>query len=125
MNYIAAAAILVGLLLPSSAHSTQQAAMTPPAPVLDAALRAPCACESTGIATGTPTQYDPSGNVLHGEINHHDVGMCQINNDWNGAQASAMGMDIYTEAGNIRFANYLYETRGLEPWHWSKPCWGE
>lgn len=50
--------------------------------------------------------------------------MCQINNDWNGKEATEMGDDIYTEDGNIRFANYLYETQGLEPWHWSKPCWG-
>lgn len=121
MNYALACIVAASILFPSRVHSTE----VPPKPALNPALHVPCACESTGSAMGTPTQYDPNGNVLHGRINHDDIGECQINNDYNGAQASAMGFDIYTEDGNIQFANYLYETQGLRPWKWSEHCWGQ
>lgn len=93
-------------------------------PVLDAGLVQVCSCESTGRANQTPTQYDSSGNVLHGKINHSDIGECQINNTYNGKQATELGWDIYTEDGNIKMANWMYEHEGYKPWSWSKGCWG-
>ena len=83
-----------------------------------------CACESTGKATGTPTHYDKNGNVLHGKINPQDIGMCQINEHYNGKQAESMGLNIYKEKDNIIFANYMYKTQGSQPGNWSRECWG-
>lgn len=92
---------------------------------LDLALVPVCSCESTGVRDSIPRQYDSNGDVLRGKINHHDVGMCQINETYHLAEAQKLGMDIYTPAGNIQFANYLYEHQGTKPWNWSKGCWGE
>lgn len=91
---------------------------------LDPALLPVCSCESTGAPYNTPQEFDKNGDVLRGKINHHDVGECQINETFNGAQAAASGFDIYTAEGNIKEANYLYEHEGLKPWDWSKSCWG-
>lgn len=84
-----------------------------------------CACESTGSATGKPTHWNKDGTVKHGKINPQDIGMCQINERWNGKTAEKMGLNIYKEQDSIIFANYLYTTRGSQPWNWSKPCWGK
>lgn len=90
---------------------------------LNPALLGVCSCESTGSRGNTPQQFNKDGSVKHGTINHHDIGECQINETWNGAQAEASGFDIYTEEGNIKEANYLYEHQGTKPWNWSKSCW--
>lgn len=85
-----------------------------------------CSCESTGKWNGTPTQFDKNGKVLHGKVNPNDIGMCQINMEAkNGhlAQTKKLGLDVYTEAGNIAYANYLYAKNGLKDWGWSKHCW--
>jgi hypothetical protein len=84
-----------------------------------------CSCESLGYATGTPTHYDKKGNVLRGKINPQDIGMCQINEHYNGKQAESMGLNIYKEQDNITFANHMYKTQGLTPWKWSEHCWKE
>lgn len=92
---------------------------------LDPALHPVCSCESSyeGTRYGQPRQFNPDGSVRRGRINSHDIGMCQINEDWNGDAAKKLGMDIYTTEGNIKYANYLYEHQGLKPWGWSKSCW--
>ena len=85
-----------------------------------------CACESTGKWNGTPTQFDKNGKVLHGKVNPNDIGMCQINMEArNGhlARTKQLGLDVYTEEGNIAYANYLYSQNGLKDWGWSKHCW--
>jgi len=94
-------------------------------PVLNPALVPICTCES-GKSQGSnkPEQFNlKTGKVLHGKVNPKDIGMCQINEKWNGATALAHGWDIYTTDGNIRMANWLYKTQGTTPWNWSKSCW--
>jgi hypothetical protein len=83
-----------------------------------------CTCES-GQGTGKPQHFNvKTGNVLHGQINPKDIGMCQINEKWNGAEATRRGWDIYTLEGNIKMANHMFRTQGLAPWGWSQGCWG-
>lgn len=85
-----------------------------------------CACESALRKDGKPTQFNPDGTVRRGKVNHNDIGMCQINIEpRNGhlAQAKKMGLDLFTEEGNIKYANWLYKQEGSSPWNWSKNCW--
>lgn len=92
-------------------------------PILLKELIKICTCES-GQGTGKPQQYNiRTGEVLRGEINSQDIGMCQINLFWNGETAKKMGLDLFKESDNITFANWLYTTQGAEPWNWSKGCW--
>ena len=92
--------------------------------VLNPELIPICTCESSQ-GTGMPQHYDiETGNVLHGEINNKDIGICQINEYWNGVEATELGFDIYTEYGNISMANYMYERQGTTPWNPSISCWG-
>ena len=94
-----------------------------PTPTLVPELIRPCTCES-GQDTGKPQQYDiVTGNVLHGKKNPKDIGACQINERWNGEEATAHGWDIYTVEGNINMANWMYKNQGLTPWAWSRGCW--
>jgi hypothetical protein len=70
-------------------------------------------------------QLDAHGNVLRGEQNSKDVGVFQVNEFYHLADSSRMGMDIHTLEGNIEYARHLYDTQGVRPWNWSKPCWGK
>ena len=74
-------------------------------------------CESGG------KQFNPDGSVVRGKVNHHDIGLMQINSDYHEAAAIDMGLDIYQEEGNIKYANHLYKTQGKTPWNWSRECW--
>lgn len=118
INLLLSLPFLAAFFVPQNALATT----TPPA-VLRAELVPICSCESTGKLGNVPTQYDKDGNVLHGKKNPDDIGMCQINQFWNGKEATEHGWDIYTEQGNIRMANYLYETQGTTPWNSSSSCW--
>jgi len=82
------------------------------------ALRAICSCESN------LSHYTDDGEtVLRGRVNRFDIGICQINEIYHDKQIDALGIDIYTEGGNIKYAKHLYDTKGDAPWIWSKPCW--
>ncbi len=85
------------------------------------ALRPVCACETKGNPKATPTHYNKQGQPLIGISG--DIGICQINPNVHKANAEAMGLDLYTEADNITYANYLYNLSGLTPWNSSKHCW--
>lgn len=123
------------LLLPQKAETIsiidvpQDQIVLPVKPVasvsLIPALQRVCSCESTGRPDREPRQFNADGSVVHGKINQHDIGMCQINETYNGDDAKAHGWDIYTRDGNIKMANYLYETQGRTPWNWSKSCWAQ
>lgn len=87
------------------------------------ALEPICTCES-GQGTGKPQHYDVhTGEVLRGQINPDDIGMCQINLFYHEAKAKRMNIDIFSKAGNIEYANQLYEAQGSQPWAWSQHCW--
>lgn len=124
--------VVVALLIAPSFAESDTALLEPnrplPAPILNQALVPICTCES-GQGSGKPQQYDlVTGGVLHGKQNYNDIGMCQINTQpENGHLVASLkkGWDIYTEDGNIRYANWLYAHEGSTPWNWSKGCWGD
>jgi hypothetical protein len=70
-------------------------------------------------------QYNSSGSLYRGEINHSDVGVMQINEYYHQSEAEAMGLDITTLQGNLEFARYLYDKEGTAPWSSSSKCWSQ
>jgi len=74
-------------------------------------------CESGG------SQFDSYGQVVRGRVNHHDVGLYQINEVIHQNAIAQTGVDIYSEEGNAQFASYLYAAQGLYPWRSSQYCW--
>lgn len=68
-------------------------------------------------------QFNPDGSVHRGEINPKDTGVFMINERFHLAEAQRLGFDIYSTAGNISYARYLYNLQGTKPWDWSKHCW--
>jgi hypothetical protein len=82
-------------------------------------LKAICSCESN------LSHYEKDGKtVLRGKVNRYDVGICQINEYYHEKRINALGVDIYTENGNITYAKDLFDREGESPWIWSKSCWG-
>lgn len=67
--------------------------------------------------------FGRNGNVIRGEENQFDVGVMQINEHFHLVASKQAGYDIYTLAGNIGYARYLYEKSGVAPWTSSSPCW--
>ena len=70
-------------------------------------------------------QFDSRGHVIRGTVDRNDVGVMQINERYHLDGAEALGYDIYSVEGNMAYARYLYETRGLKPWNASKACWSK
>lgn len=73
------------------------------------------------------TQFKKNGDVVMNlnKNNSWDVGKYQINEATWGPTAAKMGVNIFTEEGNEKFAYWLYQTRGTEPWIYSKSCWSK
>ena len=94
---------------------TVQATSTVPAVMTRIAI-----CESGNKHT------DKNGQVLMKTNDNKsvDVGVMQINSLWF-KKASDMKLDLTKEADNRKFADYLYQNYGTEPWVWSKPCWNK
>jgi hypothetical protein len=84
------------------------------APVLAEIAR----CESTY------RHFDSNGEVLRGQANSRDVGVMQINERYHSARARALGIDIYSLEGNMKYARLLYKEQGSAPWKASAGCWG-
>ncbi len=70
-------------------------------------------------------QYSQNGIVLRGEITPADVGIMQINERYHDAQAEKLGFDIRTIDGNLKYAEYLFEKEGTQPWSASAKCWSK
>ena len=68
-------------------------------------------------------QTDSDGNILHGTVDPRDVGVMQINEHYQGAEAAALGFDIDTLQGNVAYAKVLYAKEGTKPWTASEKCW--
>jgi hypothetical protein len=65
-------------------------------------------------------QYDESGDPLIG-FSGADKGYFQINRvHWQTARE--MGINLNTKQGNARFALYLYNKKGTQPWFASEKC---
>jgi hypothetical protein len=67
-------------------------------------------------------QFDTSGNPLNGGSGGM-IGIFQISAAIHASIALSMGMDINTVAGNMAYANYLYQEDGTTPWLSSFACW--
>lgn len=68
-------------------------------------------------------QFDENGEVVRGKMNKLDVGIFQINEKYHADMAKKMGIDIYTEEGNMEYAHYLWLKNGTADWSASKDCW--
>lgn len=66
----------------------------------------------------------PDGSVLQGKVNTADTGVMQINKRYHGEKAAELGLDLENIYDNMKYARYLYEKKGTEPWKASSPCWG-
>ena len=107
---------------------------SPPSPQTDEwdgypLLRRISACESTGDVNGAPRQFLLDGSVLWGNDPatgkpiKRDEGILQINSYVWGKLAASMGDDLATEAGNLAFGKWLFDTQGSAPWNASRNCW--
>lgn len=70
-------------------------------------------------------QFNSKGAVQRGEVNSYDVGVMQINEHYHADTAAKLGYDLYTIDGNVRYARYLYEKQGAQPWISSSACWSK
>ncbi len=70
-------------------------------------------------------QLDQDGNIFRGKANSDDVGVMQINTRFHEATATAMGIDLESLAGNLEYAQYLYDKEGTKPWNSSSACWSK
>lgn len=80
-------------------------------------------CESGNGKPGSASQFK-NGQVLI-SINTNntvDVGLYQINSI-HFKEASALGYDLMTTAGNTAYAKYLFLNRGSGDWLSSAHCW--
>ena len=82
-----------------------------------------CACESGDGTIGSSRQFNDDGTVLRGRVDNDDIGRCQINLRYHKESAEKMGLDVFSDQGNIRYANDLYERQGSKPWSASQGCW--
>ncbi len=67
-------------------------------------------------------QFSSDGSVVT-NFKTHDYGLFQIHSS-HIKEALAMGDDIMTPEGNIKYALYLYKKNGTRDWNASKWCWG-
>lgn len=74
-------------------------------------------CESKFI------QFNEDGSVLRGQVTPADVGVMQINEGYHLETSQELGYDIHTLEGNLEYARYLYEKKGVQPWSASRRCW--
>jgi hypothetical protein len=68
--------------------------------------------------------FNENGGVLRGKIDKDDIGRYQINLRYHKKEAENLGIDLFSEEGNRRYAELLYEKRGTDPWRASQKCWG-
>ena len=92
-----------------------------------ALLKHIASCESWGTPDKEPRQFLPNGSVLRGYPNPEDIGLAQINLHYWGAKANALGFNLYTYAGNLAMAKWIFtnDPRREQNWNWSRGCWGK
>ena len=76
-------------------------------------------CESSG------SHYNADGTVKRGKMNKGDLGLYQINLYYHGETAEKMGLNLFLEEDNEKYALYLYKTQGTKPWKASEWCWSK
>ena len=92
--------------------------------IVEAARKFPV-LDKIALCESSNRHFDKNGQVLVvGNTNKSvDIGRFQINNVIWGKKAKELGLDLMNEKDNEKFAVYLYENYGTEPWVWSKKCW--
>jgi len=68
-------------------------------------------------------QFDKDGKIIRGKVNPDDVGIFQINEKYHLERSRELGMDIYTQSGNIEYAMWMMKKEGVKHWNYSKSCW--
>lgn len=91
-----------------------------PGPILDRISD----CESGNGMAGSASQSSKDGQtVIHINNNGtYDIGKYQINSIHR-AQATKLGFDLFTEAGNKAFAEWMWNNKGTGDWDSSAHCW--
>ena len=75
-------------------------------------------CESGNRHFGTDTKL-----LIHQNSNgSYDIGVYQINSVWYDT-ATKLGFNIFDKKDNLKFANWLYDQMGTQPWNSSANCW--
>ena len=69
-------------------------------------------------------QFYPDGSLVRGIRHPPDVGVCQINEAVHSTEARALGFDLHTLAGNVKYCRHLFDEEGTQPWESSRKCWG-
>jgi hypothetical protein len=68
-------------------------------------------------------QFRADGRVLRGKVEPSDIGILQLNETiWND-KARELGFDIYTEDGNWKMGQWIFDNFGSSPWSASSKCW--
>lgn len=76
----------------------------------------------------TASHYNQYGQVLIKPVmtgqyaGTYDIGYYQINSTHN-ADANKLGLNLSVEGDNKKYGEYLYETKGTQPWNASQSCW--
>lgn len=64
-----------------------------------------------------------NGKIVRGSMG--EVGRFQIMPRFHQKTAESLGLDIWNEIDNAKFAVWLWEREGLKPWLPSKFCWSK
>lgn len=76
---------------------------------------------------GSARHYTEEGTVIIGGYTDPqfglDIGMYQINTKFHLERAEELGIDIFTEEGNTKYARILYRESGTQSWIASRACW--
>ena len=105
------------ILLPSVGVFASKTYKILPDPKIPKILKKIAKCESRD------RQFQKDGSVVRGDANPRDIGRYQINLDYHEKKAREMGLDLFKEEDNEKYALYLFEKEGTRPWNWSKKCW--
>jgi len=63
------------------------------------------------------------GSVLQGKVDSADTGVMQINKRYHQKKATELNLNLEDIYDNMKYARYLYESQGTQPWSASSPCW--
>ena len=66
---------------------------------------------------------EEDGSVKRGDVDSRDTGLMQINKGYHAKKAKELGLNLENQEDNAKYAIWLFENQGLQPWSSSKPCW--
>lgn len=116
--------LTLGFYLGTLTQTTVQGALTTKVIILEE-IKVPPVLERIKFCESSGQHWDENGNVLRGEKNKYDLGLYQLNILYHGKKAKELGMDLYDPTDNERFAVYLFNNFGSEPWRASRKCFNQ